>query len=533
MGIYKNTLLLPILNARGGLYTKGYLVKQSLLFRSWGQIHFPVAYSGQNIYSNEEILYGGQLFSHFGHFILESLARVWYLREYRDIPIAWSARGEKLYAYQQEILDFLGISICPILVEEPTVFRKIHLPEPGYIIQNIFQTGHMKALSVIEPSNIIKEKKVYVSRSKLTECGGATNEKELEGKMAQEGWEIFHPQDYPVSHQLREISSAEYICGISGSAFHSLIFLNHLDSKLILLPRPEGFNNNYNTIAAAKKFNQHVINHDLLYSYSSGKGYKTRATLNIEKAIELIKTQIIQKKFIPPKSNTLHFATYKSWIAKRVSTQDWHTEDVTNIQYLKSLSKKGDYLDVETSTIISAIARRSNELYFNLILFEHKKRIHTLQSLLELFSEIIISEKKSIQTSSFLIKTYNKLRFIDIHINEKWIHTFLQSNQDNFFPNLCLKLSTPKKTDCSINNIERMVEKFPRSDLWRFRYSVVLLANNRIDDAFNQIKIAIELNSKKHEHYFVVSQIFLKNYQFSNYFISFRHTLSLLLKSWS
>ena len=34
-------------------------------------------------------IYGGMLMDHFGHFLLEAMARLWFIREHPELPVLW------------------------------------------------------------------------------------------------------------------------------------------------------------------------------------------------------------------------------------------------------------------------------------------------------------------------------------------------------------------------------------------------------------------------------------------------------------
>jgi hypothetical protein len=62
-----------------------------------------------------EAIYAGTLYFHFGHFLLESLARAWYAHRYPDVPFVW--RGTYL----------AGVRVGAVAVGDP---RHPHDQEP-------------------------------------------------------------------------------------------------------------------------------------------------------------------------------------------------------------------------------------------------------------------------------------------------------------------------------------------------------------------------------------------------------------------
>jgi len=83
-----------------------------------------------------EAIYAGTLYFHFGHFLLESLARAWYAHQYPDVPFVWAGahtwQGVELKPWQSEILDILMIKNPTRIIADPARFELLHIPDIGY-----------------------------------------------------------------------------------------------------------------------------------------------------------------------------------------------------------------------------------------------------------------------------------------------------------------------------------------------------------------------------------------------------------------
>ena len=78
----------------GVLDADGRIVRGSLLQRSYGPVGFapdPPASVGSDPRS---VVFAGHLSYHFGHFILESLSRLWFAAQHPERPIVWACRPE-------------------------------------------------------------------------------------------------------------------------------------------------------------------------------------------------------------------------------------------------------------------------------------------------------------------------------------------------------------------------------------------------------------------------------------------------------
>ena len=85
---------------------------------------------------------------------------------------------------------------------------------------------------------------VYLSRSILSPHQRLiTNESELEALLEQQGWFIFHPQNYTIQAQMLVFNESISIVGAAGSAFHLLMGVDHIASKAIKILNAGGFGN--------------------------------------------------------------------------------------------------------------------------------------------------------------------------------------------------------------------------------------------------------------------------------------------------
>lgn len=172
-------------------------------------------------------LFGGPLFPAYGHFLLESLARLWAAPKFPDHPILWSvspsSSAPQIFDWMAEILAILDISNPIVLVQHPTSVTKLIVPAPGYEIQYRFGLTHSRFLGRI-PWEPVRGRKLWVSRARVEEPAGDGREK-LEHALHMDGWNIIRPEAMSIAAQMRELASAERIAGEQGSALHSLILM--------------------------------------------------------------------------------------------------------------------------------------------------------------------------------------------------------------------------------------------------------------------------------------------------------------------
>ncbi len=185
----------------------------------------------------QEVIYGGIFFTHWGHFLIDTLQRLWYAKGL-DLPIVWVATwGEQtkheVQSWQVEIFKNLGIHNTHIFLKEPTNFSKVHFPEPGFSIYSHLHPQHVEFLSYHEEP-VTSGKYVYFSRANYKGC---VNEKHVEAMLRKRGWQIVYPETLSVEKQLSAISSAEVCLMIAGSAQHSMLFTKELQTRIVIIPR--------------------------------------------------------------------------------------------------------------------------------------------------------------------------------------------------------------------------------------------------------------------------------------------------------
>ena len=96
---------------------------------------------------DEEIVYLGSLFNHFGHFLMQSLARTWFLTDVNpsvrvlfDPP---SKASGQLPDWMPQILEAFGVPPERILVlDAPTRLRRLIIPEPLFAPRGMCARPH-------------------------------------------------------------------------------------------------------------------------------------------------------------------------------------------------------------------------------------------------------------------------------------------------------------------------------------------------------------------------------------------------------
>ncbi|HEX2281892.1 MAG TPA: glycosyltransferase 61 family protein [Thermomicrobiales bacterium] len=189
---------------------------------------------------DEDVIYLGPLFNHFGRFLLDTLARVWYLSEVDpSLKVVFnnttSAKNTNLLqaAYPSwvfRLLSVFGISLERILTfDQPTRLRRAIVPEPLFEqlysahvdMARPFQEVAARIAADVVPS----DQPLYLSRRRLrSPARPIIGESELEDLLRQQGFTIAYPETLTIEDQIRLINSHSHIFSTVGSAAHSILF---------------------------------------------------------------------------------------------------------------------------------------------------------------------------------------------------------------------------------------------------------------------------------------------------------------------
>jgi hypothetical protein len=181
-----------------------------------------------------KLIYGGACFeTHFGHFLTESFARLWYAVGNGQDPILCHPfrRDHPRQLFLDEFyrsLDFLSQRF--ITFEQPVFLPEVVLPHPsltlrseGYEIHRLLPENVAARLLVHAPKTTAQP--LYLSRAKLRKLMyRPANEAQLMEILAEKGYAIAFPERLTLQQQIHLINKHETIIGLMGSALHGVLF---------------------------------------------------------------------------------------------------------------------------------------------------------------------------------------------------------------------------------------------------------------------------------------------------------------------
>lgn len=198
-------------------------------------------------------LYAGRLTAHFGHFITESLCRLWPLIGGRregmkilfhgpgDLDVWWAI------PHVRDILAALRIGRKDVIhLDAPVRVPSLIVPGPSFTQQAGAHRAYGRLCRAIGQDFLAGRdversgRPIYLSKTRLPEgVRRIVNEDVVEAAMAAAGVEIAHPQELSLRDQIALIAGRVAITGTVGSAHHLSLFTPDGRRFEMLSPDPE------------------------------------------------------------------------------------------------------------------------------------------------------------------------------------------------------------------------------------------------------------------------------------------------------
>lgn len=193
--------------------------------------------------SDESVIFCGLMYKHFGHMLVDSTTRYWYLTPETTAGkklafVMVPAFGTSFPNAWKVILSHLGVSPDDVIfVEEPTRFAEVVVPDESFAVRvggNPAGTEIFRKMRDSVPKGPYE--KVYLSRGKF-DRHDCVNESFVEDFYARRGFEVIYPETLAFEEQVSILAGAREIVSTVGTLSHSTAFFAPDDAKLTFFVR--------------------------------------------------------------------------------------------------------------------------------------------------------------------------------------------------------------------------------------------------------------------------------------------------------
>lgn len=244
----------------GVLTSQGQSVHTGALWRNGRALTTPPALpEGRLPMRKGTWLWGGVLWMHFGHFLVESMSRLWplaHLNEEIDGILFIPKRprnGSEVIDFQRDLIALMGTDAAVACAGTPERVERLIVPGQGIGLgQMIRGTDRFRAAVQDRFSKDIAPdgpERLYISRSALPEGrGNLIGEPTVETYLRDAGYTIYHPEQHDVRHQIATYKAARQVIAAEGSALHLLAMVAAPQTQIaMIVRRPSGATQNLET----------------------------------------------------------------------------------------------------------------------------------------------------------------------------------------------------------------------------------------------------------------------------------------------
>lgn len=191
--------------------------------------------------SREDVIYGGMASYHFGHFLVESMARLWYVLQGSDEKkkIVFITNGRP-GAWMRTFLELLGISWDRVVIldRRPVKFASVTVPEEavhswGHFFTDEYRQIYARIRKRVEPE---AHKRLYLTHRNFKGQIKCCNEEYFEDYFAAKGFLVVSPEKYSLQEQIALLKGAEEVACMVSTLSHLILFAEP-HTKLIMLTR--------------------------------------------------------------------------------------------------------------------------------------------------------------------------------------------------------------------------------------------------------------------------------------------------------
>ena len=183
-------------------------------------------------YVDADVVFIGNVFPQFGHFLLEHMNRAYALldKKYQKMKVVLINNKDvnPVPEYMFRLLELLGVKRDNIIIlNRTTQFKNVYVPIQGFNIPVYSSVAFGKMYDKIA-TNIKNDKitcnKIYVSRAKL-ESRKTYGEEVVQKIFEKNGYKIVYPETLLLEKQIALVKNCKFLAGCAGTALHLALFM--------------------------------------------------------------------------------------------------------------------------------------------------------------------------------------------------------------------------------------------------------------------------------------------------------------------
>ena len=191
----------------------------------------------------EEVVWGGGILPHYGHFLLESTSRLWPLLSggpLEERPTVFTNPHRTMAAHAREWFDAFGVPAVELPERGVVRLMRAFVPEQAWRIGSWaapeIRDVHLNARRGLDvPSPLPQNDVLWLSRSRMDLDRVPYDEGLLEWILRDHVTSV-SPETYSLSEQVALLEGCRAVAGVAGSAFHTLLMVANPPECLYAFP---------------------------------------------------------------------------------------------------------------------------------------------------------------------------------------------------------------------------------------------------------------------------------------------------------
>lgn len=196
-------------------------------------------------YQDQKIVFCGYYVPHWGHFLVENIARLWYcLKQDPTIDqyvfVVRQDEVVELKGNYRAFFEHLGIFDKIRLINTPTTFREVVVPELSFYLNRYYTQQFLDLYQTVvknaqaDPAWQPYEK-IFFTRTQLRQtndcdCGAEV----FDDFFTRNGYSVLAPEQLTLDQMIFYIQNADVVATMSGSVSHNILFGKQGQKMLIL-----------------------------------------------------------------------------------------------------------------------------------------------------------------------------------------------------------------------------------------------------------------------------------------------------------